>query len=83
MRRGRWHNAVALCRRFGLLGSGPPFRCALALGVLAQQRIISEKELALQKVRERKSAAVEAQKIADKKLADARISAFEKDPQEP
>ncbi|XP_026192682.1 uncharacterized protein LOC34623187 [Cyclospora cayetanensis] len=79
----RWHQAVALCRVFGLLGHGPPFRCALALGLWAQHRVISETALALKKIQKYKIAALAAQELAHDRLKEAKAVAFEKEPQEP
>lgn len=79
LRRSRWHQVVALCRRFGLLGRGPPFHCAVALGLLAQQKVIYSKKLALQKLREQISSALQAQKAAEEKLSDIKATTTERE----
>lgn len=83
LRRDRWHQVVALCRRFSFLGRGPAFHCALSLGFLAQQKLVAAKKAALQKVRERKTAAVKAQELAAKMLEKAESAAAQKELQEP
>ncbi|KAL8447788.1 hypothetical protein Emed_004083 [Eimeria media] len=79
LRQSRWHQVVSLCRRFCRFARGPALRCALSLALTAQQKIISQKEKALSEVRAHKTIAVEAQELAEEKLADAKAAAIEKE----
>ncbi|KAL8424534.1 hypothetical protein Efla_005640 [Eimeria flavescens] len=74
LRRGCWHQVVALCRRFCELTKGPPCRCALTLGLVAQREIISAKEVALRMVQELKHAALAAEEAAKERLLEMKIT---------